>query len=297
MSNRLAVSSRLEVFYTGGAVALSRDASCFACACGDETTLVEAASGRVLHRLAGDTEPVTALCFTPCGSRVFIASRSLMVRVHAVPGTSMRDGEGTMTGRGGGDGGDVGNGDEAGRPFCRGHTAPVICMIVDDENTLLATASADRTVRVWDIEGGYCTHSLKGHSGMVLDAVFTAADTAGVVREVVNALITSDDEGEIRIWSLDTRSCMRVLKGHYSAVPSICISRSTGTLLSAGRDKIVNVWDISQASFESGPGKKGTSAANKKKKRRKDTGGSDDDGDGDKAMEALKTIPIFESIE
>ena len=94
-----------------------------------------------------------------------------MVRVHAVPGTSMRDAEGTMAGRGGGDGGDVGNGDEAGRPFCLGHTAPVICMIVDDENTLLATASADRTVRVWDIEGGYCTHSLKGHSGMVLDAV------------------------------------------------------------------------------------------------------------------------------
>ena len=34
MSSRLAVSARLEVFYTGGAVALSRDGSRFACACG-----------------------------------------------------------------------------------------------------------------------------------------------------------------------------------------------------------------------------------------------------------------------
>lgn len=40
-------------------------------------------------------------------------------------------------------------------------------MSVDASGGLLATASADRRVLVWDIEGGFCTHAFKGHTGAV----------------------------------------------------------------------------------------------------------------------------------
>ena len=45
----------------------------------------------------------------------------------------------------------------------QGHRAPVADMAVDSTGTLLATASADRSARVWDIDGGYCTHNFTGH--------------------------------------------------------------------------------------------------------------------------------------
>lgn len=40
-------------------------------------------------------------------------------------------------------------------------------MAVDASGGLLATASADRRVLVWDTEGGFCTHAFKGHTGVV----------------------------------------------------------------------------------------------------------------------------------
>ena len=34
------------------------------------------------------------------------------------------------------------------------------------------------------------------------------------------------------------------VQGHYSAVSSLCLAPDGWTLLSAGRDKVVNVWDL-----------------------------------------------------
>lgn len=42
----------------------------------------------------------------------------------------------------------------------KGHPLPVLTMEVDPTGTLVATGSADRTVRVWDIEKGHLTHRL-----------------------------------------------------------------------------------------------------------------------------------------
>ena len=46
----------------------------------------------------------------------------------------------------------------------QGHKSPVADMAVDASGGLLASASADRSVRVWDTEGGFCTHVFTGHT-------------------------------------------------------------------------------------------------------------------------------------
>lgn len=46
----------------------------------------------------------------------------------------------------------------------QGHRAPVADMAVDASGGLLASGGADRAVRVWDTDGGYCTHVFSGHT-------------------------------------------------------------------------------------------------------------------------------------
>lgn len=40
-------------------------------------------------------------------------------------------------------------------------------MDFDVSSTLLASGSSDRTIKLWDIDKQYCTHNLKGHTGVI----------------------------------------------------------------------------------------------------------------------------------
>lgn len=84
-------SAALELFYTGGPVALSPDATSVACACSDDIKIVDVETGKVTATLKGDSELVTALCFGSDGKSLLSASRSLQVRLWDISsGTCLR---------------------------------------------------------------------------------------------------------------------------------------------------------------------------------------------------------------
>jgi len=58
----------------------------------------------------------------------------------------------------------------------KAHDAPILAMAIDQTSTLLATASADSTVKVWDLHKGYCTHNFKGSMGIVTHVMFHHTD-------------------------------------------------------------------------------------------------------------------------
>ena len=49
----------------------------------------------------------------------------------------------------------------------KAHMSPIMAMTFDPSSTLLATGSADSTVKVWDCTRNYCTHNFRGSSGVV----------------------------------------------------------------------------------------------------------------------------------
>src|SRR3954468_10845233 len=50
----------------------------------------------------------------------------------------------------------------------KGHSDSVLSVAFSPDSTRLASASSDKTVKIWDASSGDCVQTLKGHSGSVL---------------------------------------------------------------------------------------------------------------------------------
>ncbi|KAL2299100.1 hypothetical protein Nmel_014716 [Mimus melanotis] len=94
----------------------------------------------------------------------------------------------------------------------------------------------DSTIKIWDMIKHYCTHNLKGSSGVVHLVEFHP-DISRL------QLFSSSMDYKIRIWDLSSSKCVALLDGHFSAVTSLAFA-DRNTLLSSGRDKICMVWDL-----------------------------------------------------
>ncbi|KAI9864051.1 MAG: hypothetical protein M1813_003367 [Trichoglossum hirsutum] len=90
-----------------------------------------------------------------------------------------------------------------------GHLGGVICLHFD--STILVSGSVDRTVKVWNFEDK-STFLLRGHTDWV-NAV--KVDTSS------RTVFSASDDCTVRLWDLDTRSCMKIFKGHVGQVQQV----------------------------------------------------------------------------
>lgn len=147
----------------------------------------------------------------------------------------------------------------------KAHTSPIIVADTDPTGTLLAIGAADGLVKVWDIKGGYVTHNLRGHGGVVSALRFYAPESVGAPTQAAAAsapaakkggkkgrndggemgwrLATGADDTKVRVWDLVKSTCVAVLDSHVSVVRGLDWSADGKTLVSGGRDKVVCVWD------------------------------------------------------
>ncbi|KAJ1561454.1 Transducin (beta)-like 3 [Nowakowskiella sp. JEL0078] len=110
-------------------------------------------------------------------------------------------------------------------------------MDIDPSSTLVATGSADSTVKVWNLEKGFATHNFKKHGG-IISAVKFHHDVKKL------QLATASDDCRVLLWDLKTSSCIATLNGHASVVRSLTFTTEGKFLLSGGRDKVMNAWNL-----------------------------------------------------
>eukprot|EP00939_MAST-03C_sp_MAST-3C-sp1_P000195 g195.t1 len=93
------------------------------------------------------------------------------------------------------------------RYTCRGHKDVIIDLAVDESNLLLATASQDKLIRVWDLQSdrGAPMAILRGHDKMVNKIVFDSSK---------GVLISASDDGTCRVW--DVRKMLTYLRRLYN---------------------------------------------------------------------------------
>ena len=97
----------------------------------------------------------------------------------------------------------------------------------------LASCSQDRTVRVWQIDGGAC-QVLRGHT----DDVFAVAFHPDGTR-----LASAGRDRAVWLWDLARGEEVARLQGHTSYVWSLAFSPDGATLASGSGDNTVRLWD------------------------------------------------------
>ncbi|RKK23582.1 Vegetative incompatibility protein HET-E-1 [Fusarium oxysporum f. sp. cepae] len=116
-----------------------------------------------------------------------------------------------------------------------GHGHYVTSAAFTPDGHRLASASHDRTVRIWDSATGTCLQTLEGHRGVVRSVAFTGDN---------HRLASASDDRTVKIWDSATGTCLQTLEGHGSAVRSVAFTADRHQLASASDDRTVKIWDL-----------------------------------------------------
>ncbi|MFF0385183.1 AAA family ATPase [Streptomyces sp. NPDC004286] len=124
-----------------------------------------------------------------------------------------------------------------------GHTGAVYLTSFSPDGKLLATASYDRTVRLWNVaDRGHpkpLGAPLHGHRSWVSSAVFSPDG---------HTLASAGDDGTIHLWDVTDpahpTSLGQPLTGHDGTIYLVAFSPDGRTLASAGEDRTVRLWNV-----------------------------------------------------
>jgi WD40 repeat protein len=100
---------------------------------------------------------------------------------------------------------------------------------------MLASASADDTVRLWDVGRRTQIATLKGHAS---DAHSVAFSPDG------RTLASGSTDGTVMLWDVRRRTRLATLKGHADWVTSLAFHPDGRTLACGVTDATVQLWDV-----------------------------------------------------
>ena len=116
-----------------------------------------------------------------------------------------------------------------------GHEAKTISGLCSLGKGLFASASDDRTIRIWQKDSGECVKTLLGHTSCITDASSLGK----------NLIASGSCDETVRVWNVESGDC-KVLLGHTDWVHSVCplLPAGCGLLASASKDRTVRIWNV-----------------------------------------------------
>lgn len=115
-----------------------------------------------------------------------------------------------------------------------GHNLCITSVKFRPDGEQLASGSADRFLKLWDVNTAKCLQSMVEHTVGINDVTWSPE----------HLLATCSDDQTVRLWDPRTGKCQKTLEGHSHCVFA-CRFNPSGNLLASGSyDETVRLWDM-----------------------------------------------------
>lgn len=119
------------------------------------------------------------------------------------------------------------------------HSQPITAMSLSGNGQFLATASWDRTIRLWSVATGRQIRQFrKKHNNEWLLTFALALSHDG------DYLLSGGADNRVNLWSTDTGQVISQYSGHQDRVTSVVFSADEKYIISGSRDKTIKRWPV-----------------------------------------------------
>jgi len=168
----------------------------------------------------------------------------------------------------------------------KGHHDSVKSVAISSDNKYIVSASADKTIKIWNLKTGKLIKTLKGHIGSVNSIAISSDNkyivsgsgarytfsnnndptikiwnlktgkliktldacclTYSVTISNDNKYIVASNNVDARIWDLKTGKLIKILNKYYGDINSVGISADNKYIVSGSNDKTIKIWDLDE---------------------------------------------------
>ncbi|GAB0095117.1 transducin beta-like protein 3 [Sergentomyia squamirostris] len=115
------------------------------------------------------------------------------------------------------------------------HEKDINSVTISPNDKMLATASQDKTAKIWNADDLSLVGVLKGHKRGVWCVRFSPVD---------QVLLTTSADGSLKIWAITSLSCLKSFEGHESSILRAEFVSKGMQILSTASDGLVKLWTI-----------------------------------------------------
>ncbi|HEU5290838.1 MAG TPA: hypothetical protein VFU05_09365, partial [Cyclobacteriaceae bacterium] len=107
-------------------------------------------------------------------------------------------------------------------------------IVFSTDNTLMATASGDKTIKIWEIPTGKLNKTLTGHTEGVLALRFMNND---------KSIVSIGEDKSVNLWNIDSSKIVYSKKDHMKAIRALDVSIDDKWIATGGADREILLRD------------------------------------------------------